>query len=178
MVIRNYYMVGPINFSEEILDFAQCYLYSGLTLSRQFSIKAPYKTITNNSKGYLLCSHFLIAHGIELYLKFLIKFLGATPRSDTHNLKILIKNINTLLLKSGYKRELFNKKEIILINSLDRYEKFRYPTDKHWNVIQEIFNESKNWTENKAKNLTKKFEKIIKKLNSCGYKIWRLSLQV
>jgi hypothetical protein len=157
--------------SEEILDFAQCYLYSGLTLSYQFKNNPPYQTILDHSKGYILCSHFLMAHGIELYLKFIIKTLKGNPSSNTHNLSNLNKTINSMLANYGYKRNLFNKKELELINYLDRYEKFRYPVDKKWNLVTDIFNESEKWNEKNVKKFNITFEKIIIKLNDWGYKI-------
>lgn len=165
-------MPKPKNFPEELLDYAQCYLYSGLTLTHQFSQKPPYKTTLNHSRGYLLCSHFLMAHGIELYLKLLIKLLGHKPPSNTHRLSELIKKVNQLL-KQEYKKEIFNKEEMKLVRYLDRYEKFRYPTDKKWNVIPDIFNEANSWTEIKSNKFNKKFEKIIYKLNDYGYRINR-----
>ncbi|MEK7584844.1 MAG: hypothetical protein AAB490_06395 [Patescibacteria group bacterium] len=164
-------MSKPQNFPEEILDFAHCYLYSGLTLAHQFSQKPPFKTLINLSKGYLLCSHFLTAHGIELYLKFLIKLLGGSPPSNTHNLRDLNIIVDGLLKTAGYSQGLFNKRERALITYLDRYEKFRYPTDKNWNVVNDMFNESKKWTVSKAKKFNEEFKKMIEKLNDWGYKI-------
>lgn len=163
-------MSKPKNFPEELLDYAQCYLYSGLTLSHQFSRKPPYTTILNHSKGYLLCSHFLMAHGIELYLKFLIKLLGHKPPSNTHRLGELIKKVNQLL-KQEYKKGIFNKEEMKLVRYLDRYEKFRYPLDKNWNMIPDMFHESKSWTKIKSEKFNKKFERVIRKLNDTGYRI-------
>lgn len=163
-------MPKPKKFPDELLDYAQCYLYSGLTLAYQFSQKPPYKTILNHNKGYLLCSHFLFAHGVELYLKFIIKLLGQIPPSNTHSLNKLVKKVNQLL-KQKYKKGIFNKEEMKLVRYLDRYEKFRYPTDKNWNVITDMFNEAKSWTEIKSNRFNKKFEKIIQKLNDYGYRI-------
>lgn len=76
-----------------------------------------------------------------------------------------------MLVFVGYKSKLFNKKEIKLINYLDQYEKFRYPADQNWKVVPDIFNESKKWTVNKAKKLSKEFEAMKSKLNNWGYKI-------
>lgn len=165
-------MPKPTNFPEEILDYAQCYLYSGLMLAHQFEVKPPYKTIQNHSNGYLLCSHFLMAHGLELYLKFFIKLFGKIPPADTHNLSILIVRVNNLL-RQEYRKNIFNISEMKLIAYLDRYEKFRYPTDKNWNVIPGIFDEAKKWTDSKSKKFNRKFEGIIEKLNSWGYMITR-----
>lgn len=157
--------------SEEILDYAQCYLYSGRTLAHQFSIKPPYKTVKNLGGGYILCAHFLMAHGIELYLKFLIKLFGDIPPSDTHNLTSLTKKIDVLLQKDGYRRNTFNIIEMKMITYLDRYEIFRYPTDKNWKTIPDMFNEAETWTTRKSRSLDKQFKGISEKLNTLGYMI-------
>lgn len=165
-------MSKPKDFPEEILDYAQCYLYSGLTLAHQFQIKPLYKTINDHGRGYILCAHFLMAHGIELYLKFLIKLFGCNPPSNTHNLDNLTIWVNRLL-RQKYERNIFNVDEMKLIRYLNRYEKFRYPADKNWNVIPEMFDEAEKWTLIKSKKFNKKFEGIIKKLNNWSYAITR-----
>ena len=157
---------------DEQLDFAQSYIASAMQLAYQFfnRAKPPFRTFKDYKKSYFLGAHFLMTHGIELYLKFFIASLGGTPSSKGHDLNKLISEVEKLS-KEYYKRNIFNKQQKKFIGYINRNMEFRYPTDKHWKVKPEIFNEADNWTERKVNNFIKKCNDIRKKLNDWGYKI-------
>lgn len=157
---------------EEVLDFAQSYMASAIKLAHTYKQPFPYKTITDFHKSNILCAHFLMAHGIELYLKFLILLMGKKPKTDaaSHKFSNLMTEIKPLLYQY-YKEDLFTKKQLSFINYLDKSMKFRYPTDGQWTVIPDIFTEADTWNKEKIKKFKNNCHEIQKRLNDLGYKL-------
>ncbi len=162
-------MPKPKNFPEEMLDFAQSYLASAISLLSNYEKDFPFTSINNYKKSFVLSSHFLMAHGVELYLKFLIKWLGGIPSTADHNLINLLSESNKLWT-THFKRKIFNKTEEKEINKLNKNIIFRYPVDKQLNVIPDMFNKASKWNKQKVQKLIKKWNKIREKLNDCGYR--------
>lgn len=154
---------------EAFLDFAQSYIASAIALINCFGLKPSFKTFKNYDKAYVLSAHFLMAHGVELYLKFLIYLLGGGTPEQTHVLKNIISELDPLYGKF-YKRSILSEKLMKEIDILDKYEQFRYTFDRNWKYIPDIVDqESKKWTGKYASSRTKKWIEIKDRLNDTGY---------
>lgn len=154
-------MPKPKNFPEEWLDFAQAYIASAISLISNYGKDFPFDSLNNYKRSFVLSSYFLMCHGVELYLKFFIKFLGGIPPTNQHKLSKLLVEVNKLW-SSYYKKPIFNLKELEIIDNLDRNFIFRYPFDKQLNLRLDMFKEAVDWNHDKATKLMNNFHQIQK----------------
>ncbi len=162
----------PKKLPDDLLSYCHSYFGSALTLISQVGTKAKFITGLKLDKGYILAAHFLMAHGTELYLKLCIELLGGKVPTDKngHNLKKLL-TILSPLCKKHYKHPPFNKKLSTFIDYLNRNTKFRYPRDKQWNHIPDIFKEAEKWSAKKAGKFFNNWNELRDRFNDLGYKI-------
>lgn len=155
---------------DDLLDFAQSYIGCAIVMINRYGQKPEFKTFKKYDRAYVLSAHLLMAHGVELYLKFLILLLRCEPK-QTHALKCLMSDLKSLycefserpIIEEGLEEE---------VNTLDKYDKFRYPLDHNWKRIPDIIDEeSKKWTNEYARSSAGKWTQIMEQLNATGYRL-------
>lgn len=144
-------------FPFALFDYAKDYLYSADVLINQFEVDSLTGEPEGSNRSFMLCSHFLAAHSIELSLKSFISALGDVPPSNTHSLgKLKLALDRCLKNHCGWSASIFDELATDFLKHLDRYETFRYPTDKNWNLIPGIEKEAMSWTYEDAQAFRKK----------------------